>query len=352
MNHWSAPTPTPAARVLVFGACAVIVAAGMQAAASLVSAVVLAVVLATVLAPLLGALRAHGVSSPVAILLVLLPVVGLGILFVLFLGLQLSELAAKLPDYSVRLSGLLDALSTQYLGDPHALARLLPSVTPDPGLMLGWTTRALADALVASNDLLLMLFILLFACLEAERFPRRLHALGGRASGAVPALRKLAQQLRDYVLLNGQIGVLVAVLRVVVLLVLGVDFAMLWGVWSLLLTYVPTVGYPLAVLPPTLLALVLQGPGPALVVFVAFGIINTAVYNVLQPRWAGESLNLSPLVVLVSLFLWGTVLGAMGALLAVPLTMMVRALLESSDESRWLADLMSDEIPPHRRINR
>jgi predicted PurR-regulated permease PerM len=147
------------------------------------------------------------------------------------------------------------------------------------------------------------------------------------------------------VLINGQVGLLVAVVRTGLLLALGVDFALLWGVWSLLLTYVPTIGYPLAVLPPTLLALVDRGPITALMVFVAFGVVNTVVYNLLQPRWAGASLDVSPLVVIVSLFVWGIILGAMGALLAIPLTLMTITLLESSEQTRWLAALMRDRAP-------
>ncbi len=81
------------------------------------------------------------------------------------------------------------------------------------------------------------------------------------------------------------------------------------------------------------------------VVVVAFSVINTVVYNVLQPKWAGESLNVAPVVVIISLFFWGIVLGAMGALLAVPLTMMVLTLLESSEQTRWPAALMRDRPP-------
>ncbi|HLH21912.1 MAG TPA: AI-2E family transporter [Chloroflexota bacterium] len=336
---------SPAGQVLLYGACAVLVAAGMQAAATLVSALVLAVVLATVLAPLLRRLREAGVPGWLAGIIVLVPVVLIGVLFVGFLVQSLGELNAKIPGYITRLSALAAVVSERFFGDPAALRGMMPAMTPEPGQIVALATGALGGALQATNDMLLVLFILLYTCMEAESFPTRVQAVVGPTSGLPRRLASLAEALRAFVLINGQAGLLVAIVRTGLLLVLGVDFALLWGAWSLLLTYVPTVGYPLAVLPPTLLALVDRGPVTALIVFVAFGVVNTVVYNLLQPHWAGASLNLSPLVVIVSLFLWGIILGAMGALLAVPLTMMAITLLESSEQTRWLAALMRDHPP-------
>ena len=336
---------SPAAQVLLYGACLVLVAAGMQAAATLVSALVLAVVLATVLAPLLDRLRTAGVPGWLAGLVVLVPVVLVGVLFVGFLIQSLSELNAKIPGYVTRLASFAALLSERLLGDPDALQRMMPTMVPQPAQVVSLATGALSGALQATNDLLLVLFLLLYTCLEAESFPARVRAVVGSTSDVPRRLGALADELRAFVVINGQAGLLVAAVRTGVLLVLGVDFALLWGAWSLLLTYVPTVGYPLAVLPPTLLALLDRGPGTALLVLVAFGVLNTVVYNVLQPKWAGESLNVSPVVVIVSLFLWGIVLGAMGALLAMPLTMMAITLLESSDQTRWLAALMRARAP-------
>jgi predicted PurR-regulated permease PerM len=344
VNGWQALSP--ASRTLVLGACVVVVAAGMQAAATLVSSVVLAVILAAVLAPLQQRLERAGVPGWVSVVLVLTPVLALGALFLGFLAASLAELNARIPGYLTRLDALATSLSTRFLGGPDAITNLLQAAAPTPGQIAGWATVALTGTFQATNDLLLFLFIVLYAGLEAGRFPNRLRALLGATNPTVDRLGRLAHDLRAYVVINGLIGLFVAIVRTMLLMLLGVDFALLWGAWSLLLTYVPTVGYPLAVIPPTLLALVDNGLGTATLVFVAFAVINTLVYNVVQPKWAGESLNLSPFVVIVSLFFWGVVLGAMGALLAVPLTMMVRTLLDASPQTRWLAELMSDAVAP------
>jgi len=176
-----------------------------------------------------------------------------------------------------------------------------------------------------------------------ERLPARLGAALGPGHPMFARLQELNDSLRAYMLINGAIGLVVALARTGLLLALGVDFAVLWGVWSLLLTYVPTVGYPLALVPPMLLAFVQYGWQSAALVFVGYGVINTLAYNVLMPKYQGKRLDVSPFVVVVSLVFWGIVLGAMGALLAVPLTLVVRSILATSQQTRWLADLMAGE---------
>ena len=213
----------------------------------------------------------------------------LGVIFVAFFVQSLTELNAKIPGYVTRLDAFARYLSERFFGEPGTLEQLIPNVLPQPGQIVSLATTALSGTLQATNDLLLVLFLLLYTCLEAESFPTRVRAVVGPTSDVPRRLGALADELRAFVVINGEAGILVAAVRTGVLLVLGVDFALLWGAWSLLLTYVPTVGYPLAVLPPTLLALVDRGPGTALIVFAAFSVINTVVYNVLQPKWAGRA---------------------------------------------------------------
>src|SRR4051794_16208669 len=173
---------TPAAQVLLYGACLVLVAAGMQAAANLVSALVLAVVLATVLAPVLDRLRTAGVPGWLAGLLVLVPVVLLGVFFVAFLVQSLTELNAKIPGYVTRLDAFARYLSERFFGEPGTLEQLIPNVLPQPGQIVSLATSALSGTLQATNDLLLVLFLLLYTCLEAESFPARVRAVVGPTS--------------------------------------------------------------------------------------------------------------------------------------------------------------------------
>jgi predicted PurR-regulated permease PerM len=140
-------------------------------------------------------------------------------------------------------------------------------------------------------------------------------------------------------------GLAAAVLDIILLLAVGVDFAIFWGVLSFLLSFLPNIGFIIALTPPTMLALIEFGFTRALFVLAGYILINFVMDNIIKPRFVGGRLDLSPLVVVLSLLFWGWLLGPMGALAAVPLSIGARFLFESFEESRWLAHLMSDAGP-------
>jgi len=123
-----------------------------------------------------------------------------------------------------------------------------------------------------------------------------------------------------------------ALLDYLVLLALGVEHALLWGVLSFLLSFVPNIGFTLSMLPPMLLALLEGGWVNAIIVFVAYQVINTVIDNVIGPRFVGKQMNISALVSFLSVIFWTWLLGPTGAILAVPLTVLVRDLAESAGD--------------------
>jgi predicted PurR-regulated permease PerM len=191
-----------------------------------------------------------------------------------------------------------------------------------------------------------MLMVLIFFLLATPGLSTKLR-LGSAANNPnLTRFRGLARDLREYVSITTWINLLVGVVNTVFLLLLGVDYALLWGLLSFLMGYIPNVGFWIALIPPFLLALLEFGAARALLVLVGYVVINGGVQNFLQPRMMGAGLNLSPFIVVLSLFFWGWVLGPMGALLAVPLTMIVKEVfLEAYDDTRGLAELMSADTP-------
>jgi predicted PurR-regulated permease PerM len=186
--------------------------------------------------------------------------------------------------------------------------------------------------------------IMAFMMIEATRYPAKLR-LAAASAKATERLDRFGKGLRDYVVINTVFGLVAGGLNTVLLLALGVDFAILWGVASFALSFLPNIGFLMALVPPALLALIQFGFGRAAAVVAGFVAINFIVDNVIKPRFVGESLDLSPVVVLLSLIFWGWMLGVSGALLAVPLTMSARFLFESFDGTRGLGRLMSDADP-------
>jgi predicted PurR-regulated permease PerM len=163
-----------------------------------------------------------------------------------------------------------------------------------------------------------------------------------RAGNKIPEkVLSFNRDIRSYLAINAWIGFLCAAINTIFLIILGVDFALMWGVLSFIMSFIPMVGFIIALVPPAFMALLQFGVGRAVIVIIGFIIINTLTDNIIYPRLVGKGLNISPLVVILAVFFWAWVLGPLGAILAVPIMLMIKQLiLESSDESRWLAVLM------------
>jgi predicted PurR-regulated permease PerM len=120
----------------------------------------------------------------------------------------------------------------------------------------------------------------------------------------------------------------------------------LWGLVAFLFNFVPNIGSIIAAVPALLLALVQLGPGPALAAGAGYLVVNIVMGNVVEPRFMGRGVGLSTLVVFLSLVFWGWVLGPVGMLLSVPLTMVVKLALEANPETRWIAVLIGPDVEP------
>jgi predicted PurR-regulated permease PerM len=141
--------------------------------------------------------------------------------------------------------------------------------------------------------------------------------------------------------LTASINLLVGIGDALLLWYFNVPYAILWGVMAWVLGFIPAVGYWIALIPPVLLAYSLYGTRTALIIFVMYAVINGTAANIISPRVLGKGLRISPLIVFVSVFIWGWLLGGIGAILAIPLTMLIIVILESFSASRWVARLMS-----------
>jgi predicted PurR-regulated permease PerM len=144
-------------------------------------------------------------------------------------------------------------------------------------------------------------------------------------------------------------GGLVAVGDGIGLALLGVPAAVLWGVLSFITNYVPNIGFVLGLVPPALLGLLAGGWGKLIAVVVLYAVLNFVIQTLIQPHFVGDSVGLSTTVTFVALLFWGWVMGALGALLAIPLTLLVKALLVDVDpRGHWLDVLLREEPRPPR----
>jgi AI-2 transport protein TqsA len=344
MSAPAAPVPSPFGRTLLTIASAMVILAGLRAASPVVGPVIIALLLTVAWSPASAALRRRGWNSTVAALTgIVIGIVLIG-LAVLLVWSSLSQLLERLPEYQPRVEELRQAIARLLQRLPFDTSLVLRAEALQPGAVVGYAVTTIRGLTSTAGALGVLVLVMAFMMIEGMRYPAKLR-LAARDPEATERLDRFGQGLRDYVVINTVFGLVAGALNTVLLLALGVDFAILWGVASFALSFLPNIGFLVALVPPALLALIQFGFGRAIAVTAGFIVINFVVDNVIKPRFVGKSLDLSPVVVLLSLLFWGWMLGVSGALLAVPLTMALKFLCEGFDETRWLAVLLSDADP-------
>jgi AI-2 transport protein TqsA len=332
---------SPPARLIVIGAATVIVLAGIQAAQPILSPFLVAVFFAMLTAPAMAWLVRRGAPPVLAATAVVSGLIAILAVGLIFLGMVLTQLIDALPLYQEQTEAALTAIAStlaEYGIDINSI-RLEDLVSRT--VLIQQATGLLRQVSTAGFDLVLVIIAILFLLLEMPRMSSGLQRRLGADNLLLQNLRQSSRILIDYVVVRTKVNLTTGVGVGVFLGILGIDFAVLWGLLAFVLSYIPYIGLLLAALPPVLLALFKFGPAGAVAVVLAIAVIDTAAENLLFPQMAGKGLNLSPVVVLFSVVFWGWILGTVGVFLAVPLTIAVKLFLESWEETRWLGYLMS-----------
>jgi len=336
---------------LIGGAAIFIIIYGMKLSATFLSPMLLAAIIGISVAPLARWMVRKGVPDILAILITIAVVIlGIGGV-ILLMVVSVSELINSLPQYQDNLQAQINGLGTIMERTGVDSSQIQSSLgLSDPGRIISFVGSLFGGVFGVLSSLAVMLMVLIFMLLGAPGMSIKLKVGELAESPTLARFRGLARDLRQYVNITTWINFLVGIVNTIFLIILGVDYAVLWGLLSFLTGYIPNVGFWIALIPPFILALLEFGAGKALIVLVGFVLINGVVQNFLQPRMMGAGLNLSSLVVILSLFFWGWVLGPMGALLAVPMTMIVKEVfLDAYEETRGLSDLMSADDPKKKQ---
>lgn len=339
-------------KVVLIGAGASIIVLTMKESASILSQFLLAGIIGISVLPATSWLIRRGVSTWLALLITIV-LIFLGVLsLIVLVGISVKNLVDTLPQYQDNLQGLLNTAETGLESIGFGQSELESAIGGiETGKVIGFLSSFLGGIMAELSGLLVMLMVLIFFILGAPLMSTKMKENIPSDSPVYARFRSLVRDLQQYVSITTWINFLVGLVNTVFLIIIGVDFAVLWGVLSFLTGYIPNVGFWIALIPPFLLALLQFGIGKALIMLVGFVVINGGVQNFLQPKMMGQGLNLSVFVVTVSLFFWGWVLGPMGALLAVPLTLIVKEVfLDAYDDTRALSDLMGADAPGKKTV--
>lgn len=333
-------TVSPFARFMMLAAAFVVVVAGMKAAEELLVPFLLSLFIAVLCSPLLSWLNRYRVPNGVAILIIIAVIVVAGVVVGAVVGASISSFRGDLPEYQLRLqhisSNFIEWLELKGLSID--LTQWRDSFDPGAALSLAGNTLASFGNVMTNGFLILLTVIFILA--EEVRFTEKLRQSEGDSNKSLGAIERFSHSVNQYMAIKTGLSLLTGLIIILWLLFLGVDYPVLWGLLAFLLNFVPTLGSIIAAVPAVLLALVQLGVGDAALVAAGYLAVNTVVGNGLEPRMMGRGLNLSALVVFLSLVFWGWVLGPVGMLLSVPLTMTVKIALESSDETKWVGAML------------
>jgi len=394
-------------RVLLILACVVLLVAGLKAAAGLFVPIMLGLFLALLTLPILEWLDRHGLPRPLAVFLtILIDLLILGGIVFLTSGVignfteksveyterlrdQAAEFSRTMDEKIARLEQFWTESGENVFADDGAEKDVPeseevipdPSLTPDeaidptagvdgegeekPPLVPSITFSKLFEQYWDSNRIVefigqvdvvnrftslatstfCALIVMIFVLAESGTYAQKVRAVIRVRGPDLTRFQSISKDIQKYLAIKTAVSALTGLLAMMACIAFRVDFPVLWGLVAFLFNYVPAIGSILAGIPPVILALLLYGFWPSMGVLTCYLIINIGIGNFLEPMLLGERFGISTVIVILSVLVWGFIWGPVGMLLAVPLTMVVKVMLDNSSDLRWISTLMGKEPP-------
>lgn len=318
--------------ILVALAAATVVAVGMGMISSILVPVLLTLVLTICAHPVRVALERwgfpHGLATGSVVLVVFLFLAG----FVVALVIAFTQFVGMLPQYAGQLADLGSKIG-EWLGKlgigQDQIQALLQGI--DPNSIVDFATGLFGGLFNVTTSLVVVLTMLILMAADAMYVPTILRQLLGTHQELVVSLAAYASNVRRYMVVTTMLGIVQGALNTVALVIMGVPAAVLWGLLAFLCSFIPNVGYFLAIIPPIVFGFFVGGWPTVIGVIITYAVINGVVQSIIQPKVVGNAVALSQSLTFLSVLFWAVVFGPMGAILAIPLTLLARAILVDSD---------------------
>lgn len=344
MTRRTVKLDSPTFRFILLATCVVVIVAGLKAAASILTPVALALFIATVSLPVLTWLRKRKFPNFASILIVVILNLGVLALFGWIVSQSVADIRAALPRYTERFIALEQATLRTAEQYRIPLPRLADSTIVETQRIMNVAGAALKGIAGTMSTFALILLIAVFIWAEAAGFRQKValafKAQNQESTSWLERLSRIRKQIQHYIEIKTLISLATGLAVGVGLWAIGVDFPVFWGFVAFILNFVPNVGSIIAAIPGVLLALVQLGFGGAILTTAVYVGVNFVFGNLVEPQLMGNRLGLSPLAILLSLIFWGWVWGAVGMLLSTPLTMLLKIVLENTEDLRWIAVLL------------
>ncbi|WP_011307967.1 AI-2E family transporter [Methanosarcina barkeri] len=332
-NDYSVP-----AKILLYSTAAVILTIGMREIASILTVVFFSVFTALIFTPLVRWLKQRGIPGVLSVILVIL----LFTLIILVLGIIVVEAAlqfgSQIPIYQAQLTELVNNLAKYVPSyEEFSIQSILRSMVSITISLMANTVNGIVNAGATVGIIIVTAAFLL---IDAANNPEKVDSEIGKQSELRLRMSKFSKKLVKFIVIRAEINLITAITIALLLFIGGIDYAILWGVLIFLLSYIPYIGLVIASVPPIMLALFKYGPLGAIAVILIIVIVDALAENVLFPSLMGKGLQLSPAFLFLALLYWNFVFGLGGVLLSIPLTIVLKIILESFEETKWLARLM------------
>ena len=282
------------------------------------------------------------------LLVALLLLGGLGLLFLALISIE--SLQSGLETYSSELSATMAELSAALASSGVDLSAISEQLAALGASVLAGFLNALVTIITTGMT---SLVIVAFLLLESERFSNIARSGVIKDRPMLSQLPAVGQTAVRYFSIRARLNLITGAGVTLICLLLGVDSPFLWGVLAFFLSFVPYIGLAIAMIPPTLLALAEFGLAQALIVVIGVTVINVLIENVLEPGYTGKRLSVSPTIVFLSLFFWSWLLGPVGALLSMPITVLLMLVFQNNEGTLWLAKIIgrdfADTLPEEEK---
>jgi len=333
-----------ATRFLLISAAAVIVIAGVKTASAVIIPILLSGFIAVISAPAFFWLKTRKIPTIISLFIVIAIVIIAGLLLASVIGSSISDFLKSLPLYQTRIDAVFNN-GFSWLGKlGFDIENAAISEFFDPAIAMKYVAKILSEfGNVLTNGFLILLAVV-FILLESSSFNSKLHIAFGSKVNTQFHVDKFLESLKKYMAIKTVVSLVTGIIITLYLWLLGVKYPLLWGLLAFLFNFIPNLGSILAAIPAVLMALIqFSSVTTAVAVAIGYVVVNIIIGNVVEPKFMGRGVGLSTLVVFLSLVFWGWILGPVGMLLSVPLTMTLKIALESNDESRWVAILLGPE---------
>lgn len=335
---------------LIVCAALVIILSGIDAASTVLVPFLLATFISIICYPFLQRLKYHGLPEWAALMVVLAIIVVFGIFVVLSIGRSLIDVTRLEPEYRQQIGSQMGWMLEKMAAFNMQMDRQELMEHLNPRTLISMIVRALSGLGGVMGHLMLILLAVAFMLSEASSITGKIYLALRDPEAKMQQIQLFLTSVNRYLAIKTLISLLTGLSVGVLLWALDVRYYVLWSMMAFLLNYIPSVGSIIAAIPVVIQVLLFQGPLAAFAVIAGYLVINTVLGGIIEPRWMGRDLGLSTLVVFLSLIFWGWLLGTVGMLLSVPLTMVVKIILESTEQGRWFAVLLGSEHDVEREL--